>query len=270
MNKDQYGFREGLSTTLAVTVVVQKIIDSLENKQSAVGVFLDLSKAFDTLDHSILLYKLRHYGFRGISEKLIENYLMNRTQYVVINSHKSEMNTIKCGIPQGSILGPLLFILYINDIKSASSILKFIQFADDTSLFFSHNDVSYIFSVLNQELGNFHTWLKCNKLVLNLSTSNYIVFSNSKGIDLQNEYLRIDTYELERVDHTKCLGINIDESLTWKYHTIEICNKLARIVGIIYRLKDTLPENILMNIYNTLFLPHISYGNIIWANCAKV
>ena len=138
LNNTQYGFREGLSTSLAITKFTQDITNSIENKNTTVGVFLDMSKAFDTIDHNILMKKLYHCGIRGVPNEWIENYLSNRKQYVTINSTNSNMLNIVCGVPQGSILGPLLFLIYINDIQRSSNILNFIQFADDTSIFFTH------------------------------------------------------------------------------------------------------------------------------------
>ena len=268
LSENQFGFRKGLSTSLALTQFLQSVVYSLDNKKSSIGVFLDLSKAFDTIDHSILLYKLNHYGIRGVPHSWIKNYLSNRQQFVCINSTKSHLKTIRCGVPQGSILGPLLFLLYVNDIRHSSPILQFTQFADDTSVFFSHENISHITRTLNSELGNVHTWLTVNKLVINLSKTSYMIFSYTK-YSPEDVKLELNNYEIKHSPQNKFLGVYIDESLSWKYHISEICNKLAKVVGIIYRLQNVLPENILLTLYNTLFLPHITYCNINWANCAK-
>ena len=138
LNKQQYGFRASHSTYMAVTQLIDKINNGVEKKKSSIGIFLDLSKAFDTIDHNILLYKMDYYGFRGIVYEWFKNYLSNRKQYVNVNCSRSYLQNIICGVPQGSILGPLLFILYVNDITNTSDVLDFILFADDTTIVYSH------------------------------------------------------------------------------------------------------------------------------------
>ena len=138
ISEKQYGFRKKYATYMALIDLVDKISCNFDEKNYTVGVFLDLSKAFDTIDHTILLNKLQCYGVRGSACNWFASYLHNRKQYVVFNKSESEYKVISCGVPQGSILGPLLFILYINDIEHVSDIIKPILFADDTSLFHSH------------------------------------------------------------------------------------------------------------------------------------
>ena len=268
LNSTQYGFREGLSTSLAITKLTQDITNSIETKKTTVGVFLDMSKAFDTIDHNILMQKLYHIGIRGVPHKWIENYLSNRKQYVTINSTDSNMLNVVCGVPQGSILGPLLFLIYINDIQCSSNVLSFIQFADDTSIFFTHKDIPLINTTFNKELQNVYQWLKCNKLIINMSKTNYMVFSNM-NYNIDDIRIHMDKSQLLHTNHTKFLGVHIDESMSWKYHLGDVCSKISQVVGILYRLRNLLPEKILLTIYNTLFLPHISYCNINWGGCPK-
>ena len=142
--------RKKKTTCQAILDIYSKIIDALENKETACSIFLDFAKAFDTVNHEILLKKLYHYGIRGLPLNWFTSYLSNRKQIVKLNNITSDQQIIKCGVPQGSVLGPLLFLLYINDIHKTSNILKFHLFADDTSILYSHNDINNIETVINQ------------------------------------------------------------------------------------------------------------------------
>ena len=151
LSENQYGFRKKRSTNLAIMELVTKISKAIDDKEYTMGVFLDLSKAFDTVNHNILLYKLEHFGIRGVVLEWFKNYLSNREQIVKYKLTVSNGLTIKCGVPQGSVLGPLLFLIYVNDITKSSQILSFILFADDTNLFFSHKDPETLYKTMNQE-----------------------------------------------------------------------------------------------------------------------
>ena len=161
-----------MSTLLAIIELVQEITNSLDNHESTVGVFMDLKKAFDTVDHGILIEKLYHYGIRGMANKWICSYLMNIYQYVNINGTNSDYMNVLCGVPQGSILGPILFILYINNMCNVSTLLKPILFADDTNLFYSGKDIMELCSVVSIELDNLCKWFQGNKLSLNTCIKN--------------------------------------------------------------------------------------------------
>ena len=134
LNENQYGFRKGRSTTLAVLEFMNQVTKANESKDYTVGVFVDLKKAFDTLNHSILLYKLEHKGIRGVPHNWLRGFLTARKQFVVFNECKSTKTTVVHGVPQGSIISPLLFLLYIDDIVNASTLLKLVLFADDTTM----------------------------------------------------------------------------------------------------------------------------------------
>ena len=164
----QFGFRKFHSSYMALLTLMDQLISSLEKKQFVIGIFLDFSKAFDTVDHMILLQKLSHYGIRGSALKWFTSYFSNRRQYVTYNGETSMMKGISCGVPQGSILGPLLFLIYMNDWCSVCKHTIPILFADDTNLFSSGSDVNILEGNINNELSQISLWLKVNKLSLNI------------------------------------------------------------------------------------------------------
>ena len=178
--KYQYGFRKSHSTYLALTVLMDKLIKSLEHGDDIMGVFLDFSKAFDTVDHKILLSKLCHYGIRGSALDWFSSYLMNRKQYVTYNNEQSELMNIKCGVPQGSILGPLLFLVYINDLASVCRYTMPIFFADDSNLFQNGKNLDEIECMLNTELNEIAKWLKVNELTLNVDKTQCMLFTRKR------------------------------------------------------------------------------------------
>ncbi len=266
LHPNQYGFRKHHSTDLALLDIYDKISSALSNHLHTIGIFLDLSKAFDTIDHSILLTKLNHYGIRGTPLALLSDYLHNRQQYTSYGSHSSDLLPVSCGVPQGSILGPLLFLLYVNDIPNASRSLSFVLFADDTNIFFSHPNLQTLESTFNAEIKHVTTWFKANKLSLNVTKTNFIHFKPKGKSSTSKLKLSVDNTPIHPVDNTKFLGVTIDCNLNWNDHITRTTNQVARSIGIIKKLKHTLPSNILFSLYNTLVLPYISYCNISWAN----
>ena len=174
--KGQYGFRKNHSTNLALNEMANMIVDALDNKMYSIGVFIDLKKAFDTVDHKLLINKFRYYGIRGIASNFLKSYLGNRTQFVKYKDNVSNKQEVVCGVPQGSILGPLLFILYINDMYKVSELLHFIIFADDTNIFYLDRDTSRSIGVIFTELVKLSQWFKLNKISLNVQKSNYMLF----------------------------------------------------------------------------------------------
>ncbi len=160
---------------MALMKITEDITTELENKNHTVGVFIDLKKAFDTLDHGILISKLQTYGIRGVVLNWIISYLENRQQYVEYLGHESKLETIQCGVPQGSVLGPKLFILYINDLCDESKILRFVLFADDTNFFVSGKNLKILIKTIEQELVLLQKWFNRNKLSLNLSKTKFML-----------------------------------------------------------------------------------------------
>ena len=231
----QFGFQTGHSTEHAIVQLVDQILESLEYNKYTLGVSIDLSKAFDTVDHSILLKKLELYDVTDRNHSWFKNYLSNRKQFIPINNEENtELETITCGVPQGSILGPLLFLLYVNDLKNASNLLDPIIYADDTNLFLTHKDISYLFKTANLQLERINQWFISNKLSLNVSKARHSFFhkpSKRDDIPLLLPKLNINNSEIERSECLKFLGILLDENLCWKEHIKLLKVKLLKILG---------------------------------------
>ena len=269
LNPNQFGFRKGYSTEYAIIQSCDEIIKTLSNKEHIVGIFLDLSKAFDTIDHQILIHKLSKMGVRGIILSWFKNYLSNRKQFVEFQSKISSYSNITCGVPQGSILGPLLFLIYINDIINSSHLLNFILFADDTNIFYSHKCMNTLITTLNIELAKVSLWFKCNKLSLNVDKTCFMHFTNTQYRTIHNINIFIDNVPIIEKRSTKFLGVTLDSNLNWNDHVQKINTSISKSVGILWKLKPLLTKKILLMLYNSLVLPHINYCNVVWGNCNK-
>ena len=264
----QFGFRKKHSTSHALLTFIEKVTQAIDNHSHMLGIFLDFSKAFDTIDHKILLKKVYNYGIRGKALEWFRSYLSDRQQYVCVNDAKSNTLNIECGVPQGSILGPLLFIIYMNDFHRSSSILSFILFADDSNLFFSHPDPHALLNTVNAELINVTEWIKANKLSLNLLKTKYMLFSNT--IETLPGNIIFDETPLEKVNLIKFLGVYVDNKLSWKDHITTTCKTISRNIGVINKLKYVLPSSVLLMLYSSLILPYLNYGILVWGNTHQV
>ena len=214
-----------------------------------------------------MLSKLKHYGIRGVAYNWVKSYLSNRQQYVYYNDTSSDNRTVTCGVPQGSNLGPLLFIIYINDLCNVSNILKLVLFADDTNLFTSGHDLEHLTSIVTSELRKLQIWFNLNKLSLNVTKTNYMLFTTNKRLD--NVNIKIDDICIEEVRVTKFLGVLVDNKLDWKDHIYHVRLKLAKCISILYKATASLDQLSLFTLYNSLFLPYMSYCIEIWATASK-
>jgi hypothetical protein len=274
-HESQYGFRENHSTEMATLELVDRINADLDKKGMSLAVFKDLSKAFDTLDHSILMHKLNYYGISGVELSWFKSYLSNRKQFVEMDGTRSDLLTITTGVPQGSILGPILFLIYINDVTKASSYFKFILYADDTSLY---NNLRMNISpgddpvnIIDSELNKIYDWLAVNKLSLNIKKTKYMIFHRPNVKVPDNIKLVINGIELERVANFNFLGININENLSWKPHVTKTSNKISRYIGILNKLKRFLPQYILKTLYLSMVQSQLIYGILLWGfDCERL
>ena len=244
-------------------MLVDKITEALDQGESVVGVFLDFSKAFDTVDHNILLQKMDKYGICDVELQWFKDYLSNRMQYVTYNNYKSSQAKIHCGVPQGSILGPILFLLYINDLTSVSEYCFSVLFADDTNMFITGKDMDVLCHQLNEDLRNVQEWLQCNKLSLNVLKTHYMVFTPRNRV-IDDIDVKIQGIQIQRVYATKFVGVQIDSQLTWKTHIEYTCKKLSKCVGILCKARKKLYKSTLISLYYSFAYPYFIYCNHVW------
>ena len=264
MYKYQFGFREKPSTQQAIISLVDKITESWDTGNIVIGVFLNLKKAFDTVSHDILLKKMYAYGIRGNAFKLLKSYLTGRTQYVIYDGVQSTTLPIKCGVPQGSILGLLLYICSMNDIGNISDFLYTILYADDTSVLLNGNNYSNLIKLLNSELEKLSIWLKSNKLTLNVQKTYYMVFHRSRIKTDTHAVITMDNVCLQRTDSFKYLGVIINHKLNWIQHIDYVKNKISNGIGIMYRARNCLTKKSLLNLYYSYIHPYLIYCIEIW------
>ena len=260
----QFGFQKNKSTEHAISAIINKITKASSKNFSSYCIFLDFAKAFDTVNHDILLNKLEYYGVTNTTLNLFRSYLSDREQVVEVNGVLSDWGKIKHGVPQGSILGPLLFLLYINDISKSSNILQFFLFADDTTVFYSADPKDpNTEKILNDELEKVSGWLAANKLSLNVKKSNFLHFHQGKSASIPINLL-INNIPVEEKDSTKYLGTFIDNKLNWKIQIQHIKTKISRGVGIISKIRHSVGEACIV-LYQSFVQSHLNYNLLNWS-----
>ena len=243
----QFGFRKKYSTNHALLSIIEGIRKTLDNTTFSCGVFIDLEKAFDTVNHTILLAKLDHYGLRGIVNSWFKSYLEGRQQHVTIDGVSSQYKNIMCGVPQGSILGPLLFLLYINDMHRAVKHSIIHHFADDTNLLYSNKNLKQLRKRINEDLKLIFNWLCANRLSLNVGKTEFIIFKPKRKSLKERITLKLNGVTLYESPKIKYLGLIMDDRLTWKFHIFELRKKLNKSVGMIYKMRNVCPQRVLLS-----------------------
>ena len=265
----QFGFRKKHSTSHALLSILDEIRQNLDKNTFSCGVFVDLEKAFDTVNHNILLKKLEHYGIRNIANRWFESYLSDRKQFVSLGGTNSNNLPITCGVPQGSILGPLLFIIYINDMHNAINFSKVHHFADDTNLLFSHKNLKVLRKRVNSDLELLFDWLCANRLSLNVGKTEFVIFRPARSKRLDRVTLKINRCRIFESNKIKYLGMILDSNLSWKHHIFELNKKLFRGVGMINKIRNLSDASVLKSIYFSLFQSHATYGLVAWGSSRK-
>ena len=210
---NQHGFRKNNSTIHALMQITERIKTSIDSGKFGCGIFIDLRKAFDTVNHNVLLTKLEHYGIRDSMLKWFQSYLSGRKQFVSFNGISSELLENNCGVPQDSVLGPLLFFIYINDLPNISKILNFYLFADGTNIYHESNSLNDLESTVNKELNKLYLWLNLNRLALNIDKTNFIIFHPYNKPVKQQVTIKINNTAINEKEYIKYLGVIFDSSL---------------------------------------------------------
>jgi hypothetical protein len=271
ITKNQSAFRKLYSTITSLICSTDYWYENIDCKKLNLTIFLDLRKAFDTVDHKIMVEKLRRYGIRNTAGNWFQSYLDHRKQFCSVNGQRSKTSEVTCGIPQGSCLGPLLFIIYLNDFEKC---LKFSQaniYADDTSVTIASDDVEKLVFEAQQELLNLSEWMRINKLSPNPAKTEYMVIGHSRKVNALNisSTLTLNGSDIKRVTKTKSLGVTVDENLKWDEQYKIVKGKICGGLASLKKLKNIIPQTKLCSVYYAIVESHLRYANVIWGSLPK-
>ena len=271
ITKNQSAFRKLYSTITSLICSTDYWYENIDCKKLNLTIFLDLRKAFDTVDHKIMVEKLRRYGIRNTAGNWFQSYLDHRKQFCSVNGQRSKTSEVTCGIPQGSCLGPLLFIIYLNDFEKC---LKFSQaniYADDTSVTIASDDVEKLVFEAQQELLNLSEWMRINKLSPNPAKTEYMVIGHSRKVNALNisSTLTLNDSDIKRVTKTKSLGVTVDENLKWDEQYKIVKGKICGGLASLKKLKNIIPQTKLCSVYYAIVESHLRYANVIWGSLPK-
>ena len=262
----QYGFTKNSNTLNATVDFISFLSGELDRGNIVVAVFVDLRKAFDVVDHRLLLSKLERMGFRGVAFKLIKSYLSDRKQYINLGNCSSDVRVNKCGVPQGSVLGPLLYTLFVLSLRLSGLQARYYTFADDTVLVYKSKDALDLQNMANNDLKHYYYWLLHNKLKINMDKTKYIIFKQKNKV-VNDIHLQICEHRLTKTNDIKYLGLVLDENLNWNAHVKQIKQRLISMAGALYRCRTFLTTKAKYDVYNAYFLSVLRYLIPVWGSC---
>lgn len=274
LNATQFGFRQNKGTEDAVFELIKFVYESLHGDDKALAVFLDLKKAFDSVSHDVLLHRAENVGIRGNVLKLIENYLTNRKQRTKINNSFSSYQMVETGVPQGTVLGPILFLIYVNEINCAVENCKIISYADDTVLVFRGQSWRQVYDDTSRGMRSMTEWLSRSRLCLNFSKTSFLTFSATASGQPNVNEISIHSSDcfanncrcchIVKVEQIKYLGIVVDQHLKWSQHVNFLCGKVRKLYHKFYQLREIVDSKISMMIYASLVESVLGYCIVVW------
>ena len=267
LSNRQFGFQAGKSTLDALIKFSTDVYTELDNSNFLLSIFVDFSKAFDTVPHELLLQKLNFYGIRGVINNWFADYLSGRSHVTVVNGEASSSARVALGVPQGSVLGPILFLIFVNDLPNFSDIFSSLLFADDANLYLAGPDPTQLIMIANTELHGLYHWCIANRISLNILKTVCILFGNNVPANLPPLVIK-SGYSFDiinKVENTKFLGVFYDDRMSFKCHINYLIQRLSRTSSLIFQLKDLLPSFVLRNLYHAHIGSLLNYCNIIWS-----
>jgi hypothetical protein len=265
----QFGFRHAYSTTMALIEITDQLREQIESKDITIGIYIDLTKAFDLVNHKMLISKLQSYGIRGTALELMKSYLSERSQYTKVDCTKSDIKKIQCGVPQGSVLGPLFFLIFVNDMQYCTK-AKLRLFADDTNIFISNKDANIVKQQAEACLTDITTWLDANKLLLSEEKTSFSIFmpANKQVPEILNR-IKVNGKMIQRTDSSKYLGIILDDKLQFQKHIDMLCRDLIKIINAFRIIKNWVPNRDKLKLYYAYFHSKLQYGIEIYGTSAS-